>query len=286
MYKCLSPGAINVNVNSVQEAIEAAVIGGFGGVEISPFEIADLIDKEGASAVRAMFDAKGIQPAGFGLTVEWRKDEETWKQGLAQLPRAAKAAGAIGAGRAFTWVLSCSDTYPLEENIAFHIERFTPIAQILADNGCDLGLEFLGPKTLRNMLPHPFLYKMFDMLDLGARIGSNVGILLDCWHWHTSEGTIAELEKLRPEQVTYVHVNDAPMGVAMDDYVDNMRGLPGETGVIDIAGFLKTLDSIGYTGPVTPEPFKNELKDLPNNTARLQVVGDAMNKIFRQAGLE
>ncbi len=286
MYKCLSPGAINVSANSAQEAIQAARIGGFGGVEINPFEIADLIDKDGVSAVRALYTEAGIQPAAFGLPVEWRKDEETWKQGLEKLPRAAKAANAIGAGRTFTWILSCSDTRPLEENLAFHIERFTPIAQILADNGCELGLEFLGPKTLREMLPHPFLYKMFDMLELGEKIGDNVGILLDCWHWHTSEGTVADLEKLRPEQVTYVHVNDAPKGVAMDDHIDNVRGLPGETGVIDIVGFLGTLKKIGYTGAVTPEPFKNELKELPDDTARLKTVGDTMTRIFQLAGLE
>jgi len=41
--------------------------------------------------------------------------------------------------------------------------------------------------------------------------------------------------------------------------VDSVRALPGETGVIDIAGFLQALHAIGYSGPVTPEPFKKEL---------------------------
>jgi sugar phosphate isomerase/epimerase len=71
----------------------------------------------------------------------------------------------------------------------------------------------------------------------------------------------------------------------MDDYVDNQRGLPGETGVIDIAGFLRALDEIGYEGPVTPEPFKDELKELPDDADRLRAVGDCMRKIFVQAGL-
>ena len=60
---------------------------------------------------------------------------------------------------------------------------------------------------------------------------------------------------------------------------------PAETGVIDIAGFLQALQSIGYNGPVTPEPFKNELKDLPDDAARLKTVGAGMDKIFQQAGL-
>jgi sugar phosphate isomerase/epimerase len=126
---------------------------------------------------------------------------------------------------------------------------------------------------------------MQGMLDMGAEIGPNVGLLLDCWHWYTSHGTVEDLRRLKPEQVVYVHVNDAPSGVPVDEQVDSVRCLPGETGVIDIAAFLQVLQSIGYDGPVTPEPFKKELKDLPDDEARLKTVGASMDKIFHQAGL-
>jgi sugar phosphate isomerase/epimerase len=284
MYKGLSPGAIGVRVNSLEEAIASAKQGGFGGVEFNPFEVAERVERDGAEVVRALFESAGIVPAGFGLPVEWRKDEATWREGLEALPRLAKAAQAIGGGDTYTWVLSCSETRPFAENYTFHKERFAPVAKILADNGCRLGLEFLGPKTLRELFPHPFIYKMQDMLTLGEEIENNVGILLDCWHWHTSEGTVEELLALKAEQVIYVHVNDAPTGVAMADYVDNVRGLPGETGVIAIADFLKALQSIGYKGAITPEPFKKELADLPDDATRLEVVSKAMDKIFGLLG--
>jgi sugar phosphate isomerase/epimerase len=123
------------------------------------------------------------------------------------------------------------------------------------------------------------------MLRLGAEIGPNVGLLVDCWHWYTSHGTIADLKSLEEKQVVYVHVNDAPRDVEVDKQIDNVRALPGETGVIDIAGFLRALKEIGYDGPVIPEPFKANLKDLPDDETRLQKVGASMDKIFRQAGL-
>jgi sugar phosphate isomerase/epimerase len=179
-----------------------------------------------------------------------------------------------------------SNERPFAENRKFHIERFRPIAAILADHGCSIGLEFIGPKTSRVRYPHPFIYTMSGMLEMADEIGANVGVLLDSWHWYTSHGTVSDINALSPQQVVYVHVNDAPAGVEIDEQIDNIRALPAETGVIDIAGFLKALASIGYDGPVTPEPFKKELSDLPSNEARLKLVAESMDKIFKSAGLD
>lgn len=71
----------------------------------------------------------------------------------------------------------------------------------------------------------------------------------------------------------------------VEEQVDTVRALPGETGVIDINSFLRALAAIGYDGPVVPEPFKKELADLPSDEARLEVVGAAMDGIFQGAGL-
>ncbi len=285
MYSTLSPGAIGVRTANLREAIAAAKIGGFRGVEFNPVEVADLISRHGADYVNGIFNDADIRPAGFGLPTNWRGDDAAWNSSLLELPRLAEAAKAIDGTRTMTWILPCSDVRPFEENRQFHVERFKPIAAVLSDHGCSLGLEFIGPKTLRESQKYSFIYTMAGMLEMGRDIGPNVGLLLDCWHWHTSGGTIADLLSLKPAEVVYVHVNDAPLGVGMDEYVDNVRGLPGETGVIDIAGFLRSLQTIGYDGPVTPEPFKNELNELPSDVARLSVVGESMSKIFQQAGL-
>jgi sugar phosphate isomerase/epimerase len=280
MYKGLSPGAIGVRTGSLLEAIAAAHQHRFGGVEFNASEVANLIEQEGAETVCSLFDSVGVRAAGFGLPTDWRTTEENWRKGLEELPRLAKAAAAIGGGRTMTWILSCSNERNFDQNWRFHVARFRPIAEILGEHGCALGLEFLGPKTIRDSQRFPFVHTMEAMVAMGQEIGTNVGLLLDCWHWHTSAGTLEELHHLKAEQVVYVHVNDAPVGVALDDYVDNVRGLPGETGVIDIAGFLRALQTIGYDGPVTPEPFKKELSALSSDEERLRVVAASMDKIF------
>jgi sugar phosphate isomerase/epimerase len=285
MYTCLSPHAINVQANDLDQAIAAARMGGFEGLDIAVAHVADQIDQHGVDAIRKKFADANVRPAAFGLPVEWRQDEARWRADLEKLPRQAEAAQALGVKRTATWVLPMSNERELDANIQFHLDRFKPIAKILADHDIRLGLEFIGPKTLRDSQKFPFIYRMFDMLDLGRRIGPNVGLLMDVWHLYTSHGRLDDVKKLKAADVVYVHVNDAPRGIAIDEQLDTVRDLPGATGVIDIAGFLGALKQIGYDGPVTPEPFKKELKDLPNDEARLKKVGKAMEEIFAKAGL-
>jgi sugar phosphate isomerase/epimerase len=286
MFKALSPHAIQVSPPDLQTALRYAKIGGFSGLEFWGPGIADMMDGMGADAVKKLFTDAGVKPAGWGLPVDWRTTDENWKRDLEKLGRAAKAARALGTDRCFTWVMPASNERALEENWKFHVARFKPIAEMLGEYGQRLGLEFIGPKTIRDSHKHAFIWTMKDMLRLAAEIGPNVGLLVDCWHWYTSHGTVADLKSLNEKQVVYVHVNDAPKGIDVDKQIDNVRELPGETGVIDTAGFLAALKSIGYDGPVVPEPFKADLKDLPDDEARLKKVGASMEKIFRQSRLQ
>ena len=257
MYRCLSPWALGMAVKNLHEALEIASKTGYDGLEFSIQEVADLIDKDGSNAVRKMFCEAHLWPAGWGLPVDWRGPEERWREGLRALPRFASASQQLGCSRTSTWITPGSNDRTLEENRAFHIQRFKPISEILAEHDCRLGLEFVGPKTSRDAFKYPFIYTLDAMMDMAREIGPNVGLLLDCWHWHTSGGSVKDILKLQPKDIVYVHVSDAPAGVSMDEYLDHRRCLPGATGVIDLPGFLNALNTIGYDGPITPEPFGN-----------------------------
>lgn len=283
MLKGLSPGAIGVHAATLEERVAAARDFGFDAVEFDPYEVADRVEADGVESVKAVFGP--ILPAGWGLPVEWRKDDATFQQGLAEFDRLARAACAIGGDRCSTWVLSGSNEREMDANIRFHTERFTPIAEILAAHGGRLGLEFIGPATLRNSFKYPFIYQMDAMLDLAQQIGPNVGLLLDAWHWYTSGGTIEDLDRLNDRDIVYVHVNDAPAGVELDLQVDNLRCLPGETGVIPIGPFLRAVEASGYTGSIVAEPFKKELGELASDDERLKVISASLDKIIREAGL-
>jgi sugar phosphate isomerase/epimerase len=82
-----------------------------------------------------------------------------------------------------------------------------------------------------------------------------------------------------------VHVNDAPAGIARDDQIDTVRTLPMETGIIDLVGFMRALQEVGYDGPVMPEPFSRRINDLaatdPETAAR--EAARSMDTLWRAA---
>ncbi len=61
-----------------------------------------------------------------------------------------------------------------------------------------------------------------------------------------------------------------------------MRLLPGDSGVIDIKGFLQTLQALGYEGPVAVETFSEELRALSPQEAAARA-GAAMQKVWAEA---
>jgi len=285
MYATLNTGAIGVKTNGVREAIVAAKLGGFAGVELRAPEVVDLIEAHGLETVRALLSDAGVRAAVWGLGMDIRGDDAAWNAALVALRRNAAAMAAIDCTRVTTVLMSGNDERDYDVNWRFHVERLTPVAAVLAEHGCSLGLEYLGPQTILNRFKYPFVHTMERALELGAAIGPNVGLLLDCWHWYTAGDNLDVIRAARPERIVHVHINDAPTGIPLAEQIDNRRALPGETGVIDIAGFFGALQGIGYDGPVTAEPFKRELGDLPNDAARLATIRESIAKVFAGAGI-
>ena len=284
MFTNLSTGAIRVRA-TLPEAIALASKHGFAGIDFSVQEAAQLVEAGGLQRVRSLFDKAGVKPGCWGLPVDWQGDEAKYQDDLKALPKLAALGRQLGCTRTATWMLSFSDSRPYAENFEWYVRRSRPIAEILRGEGCRWGIEFIGPKTLRDGKAFEFIYTQDGLMDLARAIGTgNVGLLLDIWHWYTAHGTLADLRKLTNADVVTVHLNDAPAGIPIDEQIDSVRCLPMESGVIDTAGFLKALIAIGYDGPVTTEPFSKKLADMTPDEA-CRVTADSMRKAWQAAGL-
>jgi len=280
MFKSLATGAIGVRAD-LARAAELAARYGFEAVHVSLGEIGQL----GAGRAREILTSAGVRPAAFGLPLDYRLPEADFSRQLAGLPAQCELARALGIRRTSTWIPSWHDRLDFEENYAFHRDHLGRVAAILKEHGIRFGLEFLGPQTLREGKRFTFIHTLSGMLQLARDVGTgNVGLLFDAFHWYTSGGTLADFDTLTDADVVEVHVNDAVAGVPAAEQLDQVRALPGETGVIGVPAFLKGLARIGYSGPVMVEPFSKRVNALPQEEA-VRVTAEALEAVWKEAGL-
>ncbi len=277
-FKNLGNGHIGVKANQ-RQAMEYAVKYDFDSITPNLREFENKSTAEIREWIATMKE-KGVRYGTAGLPVEFRRDEDRFKRELALLPKRASVLKRMGVKRIATWISPGHRELTYLQNFEQLKRRFREVAKVLKDNGIQLGLEFVGPRTSRARSRFPFICTQLGMMELAEAIGTgNVGLLLDSWHWYTSHGTVEELLQLSNKDIVHVHVNDAPSGIDVDQQMDNRRQLPVTSGVIDMKGFINALVKIGYDGPVECEPFDQELRKMDDGPA-LQKTMDSLDRLW------
>lgn len=272
-------GAIGVKASQTR-AIELAAKHGFESVEAHSSYLAELSDGE-LEALNADLKKKRLVWGTSGLSVDFRKDEDTFKRGLKELPGLASGLQRAGVKRVNTWIMPCHDELTYLENFKQHSNRLIKICKVLDDYDLRFGMEYVGTATLLATRKYPFLHTMAEVLELVDAIGTdNAGIVLDSWHWWQAGDSIADIESLNNEDIILVDLNDAPAGIEKNLQLDGKRELPLATGTIDAKGFLNALVKIGYDGPVRAEPFNQSLRDLEDDPACKATV-DSLEEAFK-----
>jgi len=263
----LTPGSIGVTVASQRELNDLALRHGFEAVEPRPDELAAMSATQ-MSETLADLTAKKLTWAAAGLSVDFRKDDALFREGLVKLPAIAAGLQRAGVRRMGTWLMPSSDALTYRANFKQHAQRLAEIARVLRDHGIGLGLEYVGTQTLLVRGKYPFVHTLAETRELIAEIGTgNVGVVLDTWHWWQAGDTVADLLTLKNADIVSVDLNDAPQDVAKNLQKDGERELPAATGVIDAAAFLGALVKLGYDGPMRAEPFNKALNALENEPA-------------------
>ena len=287
MIPTLSPATAGSGL-ALPDYIALAKNHGFSAIEFSIDEAASMVEATSFEDVAMLFDQSKILPITFGLPVDWRTGEGEFEKGLAKLSSQAKLAQDLGCSRCVTWVLPENDE-PASDYSTRSIRRFQEIGQILEDQGVRFGLEFIGPMHFRTDPNKTWFYDIPGALHVVGQIEDgavleNIGLLVDCFHWYTSGGTMMDLASIPLEKFVHVHINDAP-DVPASLQKDMVRLLPGESGTIDIVGFLGTLSALGYDGPVAVETFSEELKALSHDEAAAKAAV-AVAAVFNAANVE
>ncbi len=277
MYLSLNSTLLSGRVRWPEFARLAAQVG-FPGTDV----MLQPAMNEGVEATNQLLAELHIKPAIIDLPVEFRKDDAAFQSSLAKLEDAAKFAAAIGCPRMITPIMPSSDT-PKDELRRIYKQRFTDIGRILARSNVRLGLEFISPLHLRKAHKYEFIWRMNEMLDFAKECGANVGLLIDAWHWYHAGASTNDIVAAGRDRIVHIHFDDSA-DLPPEQVRDNERLMPGE-GVIDLTGFLRALESIGYRDALSVEVFGRGLKDMtPEAAAKLGL--DTSLAVFRKAGFE
>ena len=278
-------GAVARGVGGADKIRLAAKVG-YGGVDwdLAPAKTA------GLQATKALFADLRILPTIVNLPMArpfpFAGEDGAFKNALKPLADDAAFTAAVGC-RKMMVVLPASTTMTRDAQRKIAVDRLSAIAEVLRQSNLRLGIEFLGPlyfRTGRAGGPptEPFIWNMHDAVQLAKDTGSNVGVILDAWHWHHSNSTVADIADAGAARIVHVHVSDAK-AMPPEDVRDDMRLMPGE-GIIDLVGFFQALKKAGYSDGVSPEPLGRVPNTMsPEEGAKLAL--DTTRAVMRKAGV-
>jgi len=88
----------------------------------------------------------------------------------------------------------------------------------------------------------------------------DVGVTVDAWQLHWGPSNLADLARVPGGAVRTVQLDDAPEERPDDFQRATYEGrlIPGD-GAADLVGLVRTLDAIGYDGPLTVEAINADL---------------------------
>lgn len=273
MFSNLSAGALGLPLDH-PTSIDLAAKHGFGGVDPDLSYFRTLGGTAAVAEHAAAVQEKGLEWGMAGLPVPLDAPAAEFRDALVDLPESLELLRAAGVTRVGTWMRPMHDDLDYPRNWRLHVSRLTLVAELLADAGLRIGLEYIGPKTFWSTERFPFIHSLREARELIADSGaSNVGIILDSYHWYTAGESAEDLAGLTDADIVSVDINDARADRERDEQQDLDRRLPYDTGVIDLAGFMGAVHAAGYTGPVKVEPFMKQLAEQPVDEVLADISG-------------
>jgi sugar phosphate isomerase/epimerase len=251
--------------------VTAAARAGFAGLSLWPPETYAVARRDGFTPeqLRALLDDAGLVAHEVDALVAWAGANDPGEPYLQAAPRAfvLETAGALGAHQANAIVVGERGTSARE--VADAVDALCEEAERA---GVRVGIEFARGSLVRTLADARALLDTLPHRDLG--------ITVDAWQLHWGPSSARELEVIPGGDVYAVQLDDAPAD-RPDDFgraTYEGRLVPG-TGAADLVGLLRTLDAIGYTGPLTVEAINADLIASCDPIELAQLLADATRAV-------
>lgn len=227
---------------------------GYDFIEIRLDKLNDYLTRNNILDLKKYFDTHNIKPYAFNA-LEFINFRD--KDGFAAIMQGLHYVCDMGE------ILNCKKvvivpTFDIGNYTIAEIEAETVrVMNIMADYAekfdMQLAFEFVG-------YPNCSVNTFRQAYDIVKKVNrANIGIVLDCFHFHSMGSRIEDLETADPKKIFIFHIDDSedlPVGSARD----NNRLMPGD-GFIDLSSILRTLKAIGYDSMASVELFRPEYWD-------------------------
>ena len=266
------------------ELIELALSFGFDALDLDILYFQRQADAFGAEHARRLMVSARLKAGSFRLPVDLAADEATFAAEMELLPACLDVAQAAEASRVVATAEPASDDHGFKDFFELYHTRLNAVGEQLASRGIQLGLAFRPEAEARTGKANQFITTFEELLGLVTTAHAQVGAVVDAWALHVTGEPLDVIAKVPAGRIVEVRVSDAPRDVAGSALTAEQRLMPGETGVMDISGFLQALRDIHYDGPITTEPFSQRVRDLPAEEA-IRATSAAMDSVWQQAGI-
>ena len=250
----------------------------------------DFLRRRGPESSKRLLKTHRLEPGAVAFSAAFNAyfSDTEFEQSLVPFEKDLSLARQAGFKRCVGFVQPSSDQFTFHQHFTLLRRRLQQVTPLLEKHGVRLGLEFIGPTTMRLTHKFDFVHTIDGVRSLiaAADAQGQVGFKFDSLHWYASGAGLLDIEKLAPEEIVYVEINDGLKG-NYDRFTlpEFQRELPGTTGVIDLDGMLAKLDGIGFSGPVVVEPWNEPLRNMPPSVA-VRLVKEALDRSLKSAGIE
>jgi sugar phosphate isomerase/epimerase len=234
-----------------KERVEAAARAGFTGMGIWHADLAHTLETSSLTEMKRILDGNGIRHIELEFLTDWFLDGERKRKSDATKKMLMDAAEALGARH-----IKVGDFFHEQCPMPRLVEAFAALCREAAER---------GTRILFELMPFAMIDTLDGALEMAAGAGAkNGGIILDTWHVVKLGIPYEKVAKMPTQYLLGVELNDGTFTAPWSLHEDtiNHRRLCGE-GEFDIKGFLRAVESAGYSGPYGIEVLNQEMRAWP-----------------------
>jgi 2-keto-myo-inositol isomerase len=243
--------ATTMKYSTLQKDLELCEKYGYDFIEIRLDKLKDYLREHTAEELKSFFETNRIKPYAFNaLEFVTFRDKAGYQQIIEDLQFLCQIGEALACKTIIvvpTFDIGDYTRSQIKEETARVLHELAELAQ---PYGARLALEFCG-------YPNCSVNTFGQAYDIVKEVNrDDVGIVLDCFHFHAMNSRIQDLRNADPTKIFVFHIDDCedlPVGALRDHH----RVWPGE-GAIDLESILRTLKEIGYQEMVSIELFRPE----------------------------